>query len=268
MLNISNIYDTVCIKQCMYLNMNFKRIKATVEYDGTNYSGFQRQPIGIPTVQQEIETALYKLCQAEVKITASGRTDAGVHALGQVIHFDVPSRFSEDEIQGALNSFLCKKIIVLHKVEKVQNNFDARFDAIERKYIYKIISRRAPLALDKNRAWHVKHKLNILKMQEAAEVFIGKHNFNTFRSSECQAKSAIRTINDIFVRQNGECINIIFSAKSFLHNQVRIMVGAIKDAGEENYTKDDIVKALAMENRIAGPQTAPACGLYFLSVKY
>lgn len=248
--------------------MHLKRVKAIIEYDGTGYKGFQRQPVGIPTIQQEIEDALYRLCQEKIEITASGRTDAGVHALGQVIHFDISDRFSEDEIQGALNSFLRKKLIVLRKVKQVHNNFDARFDAIERRYVYKIISRRASLALDINRAWHIKHELDILKMQDAAKVFMGKHNFNTFRSSECQAQSPLRTINHIFIKQDGECINFLFSAKSFLHNQIRIMVSAIKEVGEGSCTKYDIIKALEKEDRTAGPQTAPACGLYFLNVRY
>lgn len=248
--------------------MALKRVKAVLEYDGTGYCGFQRQASGVPTIQSEVELALYKLTSCNIQIFASGRTDTGVHAIGQVIHFDIESKFSTDEIIGALNHFLQNKFISVLKLSEVSNNFNARFDALERTYIYKIICRNAPLVLEVNRAWHIKYTLDIEKMREASFVFLGRHNFNSFRSSECQSSSPIRTINNIEIIQENNVISIIISAKSFLHNQVRIMVGALKEIGGGKWMKQDILNALAAEDRKEGPVTAPPCGLYFWKVRY
>lgn len=248
--------------------MELQRIKAIIEYDGTSYHGFQRQSGNVPTIQGELEKALFKLSAQNVNVYACGRTDSGVHALGQVIHFDINSRFSADEIQGALNYFLKEKSIAILSTSIINPNFHARFDAKLRTYMYRIICRKAPLILEANRAWHIKYNLDVGKMQDAANLFLGRHNFNSFRATECQAKTAIRTIDSFTVERDDDLIIIFVSAKSFLHNQIRIMVSALQEVGVAKWSKGDIMNALDAEDRTYGPATAPACGLYFWGVKY
>ena len=248
--------------------MESRRIKAIIEYDGTFYHGFQRQKDGVPTIQGELEKALFRLSAESIDVFPCGRTDAGVHALEQVIHFDINSKFSTDEIQGALNYFLKEKSIAILSAAVAEPNFHARFDAKLRTYLYRIICRKAPLVLEANRAWRIKHNLDVGKMQDAAKLFLGRHNFNSFRSTECQADSPIKTIDSIDVEQDDNLINIFVSAKSFLHNQIRIMVSALQEVGADRWSKQDITNALNAEDRTFGPSTAPACGLYFLEVEY
>ena len=245
-----------------------KRVKAIVEYDGSNYSGFQRQNGGIKTIQGEIEAALKEMSKKTVEVFASGRTDSGVHAIGQVIHFDIDQRFSTSEIKGATNHYLQGKKIALVEVEDVAEDFHARFDAVSRTYVYRIVTRQAPLVLDLGYAWHVKHDLDVEKMQSAAKLLEGTHDFNSFRSSICQSNSPIKTIDLIEISQSGDEIAIEITAKSFLHNMVRIIVSALKNIGDDTWSEDDLKKSLEAKDRTAGPSTAPSCGLYFLSVSY
>lgn len=245
-----------------------RRVKAVVEYDGSDYCGFQRQKNQLKTVQGEIEWALRQMCKNAIEVFACGRTDTGVHALGQVIHFDIDDRFSKEEIKGAVNYYLRNEKIGLIEVEDVHADFHSRFDAISRTYIYRIITRQAPLVLDAGRAWHVKHGLDVKKMQAATRLLEGTHNFNSFRSSDCQSKSPVKTIDYIKINQFEDEITIEITAKSFLHNMVRIIVSALKNIGNNTWDEKDLQAALKAEDRTAGPATAPACGLYFLKAKY
>lgn len=247
--------------------MKLCQYKAVVEYDGTNYHGFQRQD-DLPTVQSAIEEALNNLFKEHIEVTVSGRTDKGVHALHQVIHFWALPKYPAIQVMGALNFRLNNSGIAILAVEETDGNFHARFDAKERFYIYKIINRQAPLTLMHNRAWHIKHSINAELMHEGGQAFIGQHDFSSFRSSYCQAKSPIRSINSVNVTREDELVTIRIAARSFLHNQVRIMVSALVKVGQEQWTADDIRTALVSCNRTAAPFTAPAHGLYLAGIEY
>jgi tRNA pseudouridine38-40 synthase len=243
------------------------RYKLTIEYDGTGLVGWQRQANG-PSVQAAIETALTAITGAEVRIRGAGRTDAGVHALGQVAHADLARDWRPDVLRDALNAHLRPSRIAIVKAEPVPAAFDARFSAVRRHYLYKIINRRSPLALEAGRAWLVKRKLDAEAMQAAAQVLVGRHDFSTFRDAECQAASPVRTLDRLEVVRQGEIIEIHASARSFLHHQVRSMVGSLEHVGAGKWSREDLKAALDARDRSRCGMVAPAAGLYFLAVDY
>ncbi|AIL12526.1 pseudouridine synthase [Candidatus Paracaedimonas acanthamoebae] len=243
------------------------RYKLTIEYDGTPFVGWQHQANGI-SVQSVIESAIEAFSREKVRLHAAGRTDAGVHALGQVAHIDLEKHFPAYKVREALNYHLRSYPVVIINAQETDELFHARFSAMERAYCYKVLCRSAPPALDKKRVWYIKHPLNIEVMQQAAMFLIGKHDFTTFRASECQASSPIRTLNSFKITQEGDLIFFNVSALSFLHHQVRNMVGSLKLVGEGKWSPEDFKSALDAKNRQAGGPTAPAQGLYFIKVSY
>lgn len=243
------------------------RFKLTLEYDGTPFVGWQRQDNGA-SVQQALEDACAGYCQAAFTVHGAGRTDAGVHAKGQVAHVDLPRDDTEHRVRDALNAHLRLVPIVVLEAERVEDDFHARFSAIERQYLYRLVTRRAPLALDVNRAWWLPKVLDADAMQEAARCLIGKHDFTTFRATECQAKSPVKTLDQLDVVQSGETLDVVARAPSFLHHQVRNLVGTLVLVGEGKWSVKDVVSALAAKDRTAGGPTAPACGLYLTHVRY
>ncbi len=243
------------------------RYKIVIEYKGTDYVGWQRQDNG-KSIQETIENSIEKLTNEKIQVFGAGRTDSGVHALGQVAHFDINKKFSSDSIRDGLNNFLRSESISIIDAEEVTDDFHARFSAKKREYLYKIINRRAPLTIEKDLAWVLHKKLNLEKIKDAANFFIGKNNLNAFRSSHCQSKTTIKNIDKIEIIKKNEQIEINVQAKSFLHSQVRIMVGTLINVGEGKISPEYIkfiIKEAKREN--AGP-TAPAAGLYLLKVIY
>ncbi len=243
------------------------RYKIIVEYDGTPFAGWQLQANG-PSVQGELARAIESFSGCQAIPRGAGRTDAGVHARGQAAHFDLPRSFPPETVRDALNFHLRPAPIAILACEAVGDDFDARFSAKARHYLYRIVVRRAPLALDRNRAWGVRVPLDASAMQEAAQILIGRHDFTTFRSAQCQAKSAVRTLDRLSVSAEGETILIAASARSFLHHQVRSMAGSLKLVGEGKWRTVDFRDALEACNRAACGPVAPACGLYFMKVDY
>ncbi len=243
------------------------RYKITIEYDGGPFVGWQRQAVGV-SVQGEIETAIEKFCGEQVTLQAAGRTDSGVHALGQVAHFDLEAEQLPDKVRDAVNYHLKPQPISIVRAEAVPNTFEARFSATKRHYRYVIENRRAPLALDRGRAWLVPQPLDAAAMHEAAQCFVGKHDFTTFRASQCQAKSPVRTIDRIDVRRAGTTIEVTVSALSFLHHQVRSMVGSLKMVGQGKWPPTKIAQILEARNRAECGAIAPADGLYLVAVDY
>lgn len=243
------------------------RYKLTIEYAGTNYHGWQRQPVMI-SVQTHVENAIEGFSGERVVVQAAGRTDAGVHALGQVIHFDLQKQWDAFRIGEALNFHLKPEPITVVNSEQVSEDFEARFSATQRHYVYKILNRRGRPTLDVERVWHVPVVLNVKAMHEAAQVLIGQHDFTTFRAAECQAKSPVRTIDKIDVTRKGDIISIDLSAPSFLHHQVRSITGSLRMVGEGKWQALDLKNALEAKNRSWCGQMAPAAGLYLTRVDY
>ena len=247
------------------------RFAITIEYDGNNLVGWQRQTNGL-SVQEVLETALFELTGEKKIIQGAGRTDSGVHAFGQVAHFDLKKNIKIDAIRDGLNFHIKKlykkiKVSVL-KIKKVKKDFHARFSAKQKTYVYKILDRRPPPAIEKKRVWHIKKKLDDKTMKKAAKILEGKHDFTSFRSTECQSKSPIKTIDSIKISRIGEKIQIWIKARSFLHNQVRIIVGTLVLVGKKKWNEKNIEEALKSKKRAAAGQTAPAEGLYLHSIKY
>ena len=240
--------------------------KIIIEYDGTNYVGWQRQENGL-SIQQLLEESIEKLSKKKISIFGAGRTDSGVHSKGQVASFELESKLQLNEIKDGINHYLRPHPIAVLFAEKVEKNFNARFSAKLRWYEYKVINRRSPLTLDTNRAWCVHKTLNVDKIREESQYFVGRHDLSAFRSINCQSKSAIKSINSIDIKVNQEEINFIISAKSFLHSQVRIMVGTLIDIGLNKISKSVSEIILLKERENAGI-TAPAHGLYLIKVEY
>jgi tRNA pseudouridine38-40 synthase len=247
--------------------MTTQRWKLTVEYDGSPFVGWQWQENGM-SVQQALEEALFKLTGQEIRTTAAGRTDAGVHARGQVVHCDVPKNRDAKAMSEGLNFHLKPHPVAVLQAEMVPDSFSARMSAVERSYCYRIINRAAPLTFEQNRAWWVARPLKAKAMHEAAQALIGTHDFTSFRAAECQAKSPLKTLDEFKVEQDGEEIRCYVRARSFLHHQVRNMVGTLALVGAGKWSKADVATALAACNRASAGPTAPACGLYFMAVKY
>jgi tRNA pseudouridine38-40 synthase len=243
------------------------RTKLTIEYDGAPFVGWQRQTNG-RSVQQAIEEAIAGLTGATVTIRGAGRTDAGVHALGQVAHFDLAREWSGDTLRDGINAHLRPEPVAVLLAEGVSDGFDARFSAIRRHYRYRILSRRAPPALTRGKVWHVKRPLDAVAMQRAAQRLVGRHDFTTFRSAECQARSPVKTLDRLHVVLDGEEIVVSATARSFLHNQVRSLVGSLKLVGEGNWSADDLQSALEARDRARCGPVAPAEGLYLIRVDY
>lgn len=240
-----------------------------VEYDGSPYAGWQRQA-GQPSVQEAIEKAIAAFSGEEVTLRGAGRTDAGVHALGQVAHFDLSRERKADTVRDALNAHLgmAGEMISILGAAAVPDDFDARFSAKGRHYLYRILNRRSPPALDRGKVWHVARKLDAEAMHEAAQRLVGQHDFTTFRSVQCQAKSPVKTLDRLEVSRLGEEIEIRASARSFLHNQVRSLVGTLKKVGEGAWTAADVQAALEARDRAACGPVAPPEGLYLARVDY
>ncbi|MGB0505113.1 MAG: tRNA pseudouridine(38-40) synthase TruA [Pikeienuella sp.] len=243
------------------------RYKLTIEYDGGPFAGWQRQP-DQPSIQGAMEAAILALTDDQTLVQGAGRTDAGVHATGQVAHFDTVREWTPFRLKEALNHHLRPNPIAVIAAEVAADDFHARFHAYERRYIYRIINRRAPLTFNRGTAWKVHPKLDAVAMQAGADHLIGLHDFTTFRSTICQAKSPIKTVDEIRVEQSGENIDIHVRARSFLHNQVRSFVGTLVRVGTGSWAPDDVRKALEACHRPACGPVAPPDGLYLDKVFY
>ena len=244
------------------------RYKLTIEYDGTRYVGWQRQTNGY-SVQEAIETALRGFIGEEVTIFGAGRTDAGVHASGQVAHVDLAKAWETDTVRDAMNAFLRDETVSILGVEAVPDSFDARFSARRRHYLYRIFNRRPPPALLAGQVWWVWKPLDVAAMDMAAKRLLGTHDFTTFRSTHCQAKNPVRTLDRLdVVRGPGDEVHIHASAQSFLHNQIRSLAGSLKLIGEGRWSADDLAAALQARDRKRCGPVAPPAGLYLTGVDY
>lgn len=245
------------------------RYRMVVEYDGAPYVGWQRQENG-PSVQAAIEKAILAMSGDAVSLKAAGRTDSGVHAFGQVCHADLTKAWKASTVMNAVNAHLAmeNERVAIIEAEEMPDTFDARFSATKRHYLYRIINRPAPVALEAERAWHVKKPLDHEAMHAAAQQLVGHHDFTTFRSSHCQAKNPNRTIERLEVTRSGELIEIRASAQSFLHNQIRSFAGTLRLAGEGKWSPADVRDALEARDRTRCGPVAPPHGLFFMKVEY
>lgn len=243
------------------------RFKLTLEYDGAPFVGWQRQTNGL-AVQEVIERAIHAVTGETMTIRGAGRTDAGVHATAQVAHADLARDWRPDVLRDALNAHMRPHPVVVTGAEPVAESFDARFSAVRRHYVYRLRNRRAPLTLTRGREWLIKRKLDADVMREGARLLLGKHDFSTFRDSECQAESPIRTLDQLDVERDGETILIRAAARSFLHRQVRSMVGSLEHVGSGRWTPTDLRDALDARDRRRCGMVAPPDGLYLVGVDY
>ena len=241
------------------------RYKVILEYDGTNLIGWQENRQG-PSVQSLLKDAIEKFCGARPDVVGAGRTDAGAHAVAMVAHFDLDSDADADTVMRAMNFYLNDAPVSVLDCEIVSDDFNARFSCVMRHYKYIVLNRSAPPVLDKNRAWWVPRKLNIRKMRDAARLLVGEHDFTSFRASQCQAKSPIKTLDSCRIERKDDLVVFDFSARSFLHHQVRNMVGTLIEIGVG--APYDINEIFAACDRSAAGATAPACGLYFIQADY
>lgn len=243
------------------------RYKLIIEYDGTPFVGWQRQADAL-SVQEAIEEAIERFSGEAVRTQTAGRTDAGVHARGQVAHFDLSRDWDPFRISEALNYHLRPNPIAILACEQVGGDFEARFSAIARHYQYRILNRRARPAIEENKVWHVAMPLDADAMDEASKVLLGRHDFTTFRSAQCQANSPLRTLDRLKVFREGDTVIVEASARSFLHHQVRSMTGSLKLVGEGKWSADDLRAALEARDRARCGPMAPAAGLYLMGVDY
>lgn len=243
------------------------RWKLTIEYDGTGFVGWQRQDNGL-SIQGALEEAVFGFCGDKINVLGAGRTDAGVHASGQVAHIDLARETNARTLRDALNSHLKPAPIAVLSAEPAAADFHARFSAISRHYLYRIVNRRAPLALDRDRAWFVPVPLDAEAMDRAAQILVGHHDFSSFRAADCQADSPVKTLDLLRVARYGAELRIEAQARSFLHRQVRNMVGSLKLIGAGKWQAADLQKALDARDRTAAGPAAPAAGLYLTSVGY
>jgi tRNA pseudouridine38-40 synthase len=243
------------------------RYRLTIEYDGRPYKGFQAQA-DLPSVQEAIETAVKAFSGQVLRLQAAGRTDTGVHATGQVVHIDLEKDWPAEVVRNALNAHLRREAVVVLEAQVAPEGWHARFSAIERRYIYRILNRPGPPALDRGRVWHVKTPLDTDAMHAAAQALVGHHDFTTFRDLGCQAKSPMRTLELAAVRRAGEEVMVEFAARSFLHRQVRSMTGSLAQVGLGRWTPEDLRAALEARDRKACGTVAPADGLYLTRVGY
>jgi tRNA pseudouridine38-40 synthase len=243
------------------------RYKLTIEYDGTAFFGWQVQDHAV-SIQGALMDAVEAFSGTRVTVNGAGRTDAGVHAYGQVAHIDIAKAWEPDVVRDALNAHLRPKPIAILAAETVPDNFDARFSAVKRHYLYRIVARRADLALDRDRVWRVPRPLDVDAMHEAAQRLVGNHDFTTFRATECQAKSPVKTLDVLDVSRAGDEIHVNASARSFLHHQVRSMVGTLAQVGDGKMTANDVSRILAACDRKQCSPVAPSAGLYLVRVDY
>ena len=243
------------------------RFKLVLEYDGAPFVGWQRQNNGL-SVQEALEDAIFAMTGERATAQGAGRTDAGVHALGQAAHVDLERDWEPFRLAEGLNAHLVSHPVAILGVERVAHDFDARRSALARHYLYRIVNRRAPLTIARGRAWRVKRRLDAEAMHAAAQVLVGRHDFSTFRDAECQAKSPIRTLDRLDVKREGDEVLIEASALSFLHRQVRSMVGSLVDVGLGRSSAADLEAALKAADRSRCGQVAPASGLYLARVDY
>ena len=243
------------------------RYKLLIEYDGAPFVGWQVQDNGL-SVQGVLTAAVAAFCGEQVPVQGAGRTDAGVHALGQVAHIAFAKAWDTDTIRDAINAHLRPYPVAVLAAEGVADDFDARFSARTRHYVYRIINRRADLALDAGRAWRIPRPLDASVMHEAARCLVGRHDFTTFRAAECQAKTPVKTLDRLDVERDRDEVRIHASARSFLHHQVRSMVGTLVQVGEGRWSADDLARALAARDRKACGPVAPPEGLYLVKVDY
>ena len=243
------------------------RYKLTIEYDGTAFFGWQVQDHAV-TVQGELMKAAEAFSGESVAVNGAGRTDTGVHAYGQVAHLDLTKDWEADVVRDAINAKLRPNPIAVLSAERVPDDFEARYGAVKRHYLYRIVARRADLALDRDRVWRVPRPLDVEAMHEAAQKLVGQHDFTTFRATECQAKSPVKTLDKFDVSRAGEEIHVNVSARSFLHHQVRSMVGTLAQVGDGKMTTDDVARILAACDRTQCGPVAPSGGLYLVKVDY
>ena len=243
------------------------KYKIIIEYDGTEFVGWQSQDNG-SSIQKSIEDAIGKLSNEKVTVFGAGRTDSGVHAKGQVAHFEISKNLAADNIRDGINQYLRPLPIAILKVEKATNDFHARFSAKQRIYQYSIINRRSPLTFQRQLAWIIYKNLDIEKIKQAALFFEGKHDFNAFRSIDCQSSTSVKTIDYCSVVNDQELITVLVAAKSFLHSQVRIMIGTLVNVGQGKIQPSDVRQIIEMKDRDKAGVTAPAHGLYLKEVIY
>ena len=243
------------------------RYRLLVEYDGRPYHGLQAQA-GQPSVQASLERAIERFCGQVLRIHAAGRTDSGVHATGQVVHFDLTRDWPAKVVRDAINAHLVPEPIAIIAASLAPADFHARFSAKGRRYLYRVVNRMAPPTLEKHRVWHLKKPLDVAAMSEAAGALVGHHDFTTFRDVDCQAKSPMKTLDEARVWRQGDEVRVAFSARSFLHRQVRSMTGSLAEVGAGRWTPADLKAALEAKDRTACGQVAPAEGLYLAGVEY
>ena len=243
------------------------RYRVTIEYDGAPFAGWQRQE-NAPSIQAALEQAIFRLSAEQVTVTGAGRTDAGVHALGQVAHFDLEKHFAPDKLRDALNYHLRPDPVAVIEAEIATADFHARFSATSRHYLYRILNRRAPPVLERGHVWHVARELDGDAMQAGAKHLIGRHDFTTFRAAECQAQSPVKTLDALVVRGAGEEIHIDAKARSFLHHQMRSIAGTLKLVGEGKWHPREVASALAARDRSRCGPVAPPEGLCLVRVGY
>jgi tRNA pseudouridine38-40 synthase len=243
------------------------RYRLTLEYDGGPFIGWQRQAEGL-SVQDVVEAAVFRFCGERTTVFAAGRTDAGVHALGQVAHLDIEKATTADRVREAVNFHLKPHPVAVLDCAVAAADFHARFSAVERRYRYRIVNRRAPLTLEAGQAWRIGVRLDAGAMHEAAQALVGRHDFTSFRAADCQAESPLKTLDELSVSRYGEAIEVAARARSFLYHQVRNMVGTLKLVGEGKWRRRDVERALAARDRAASGPTAPAHGLYLVGVRY
>jgi len=244
-----------------------QRYKIKIEYEGTPFVGWQFQKNG-QSVQEILQKAIFNLSKENVVVTGAGRTDSGVHAFAQVAHFDLKKKIKRKNLLPAINQNIGNKPVTVLKINKVNKKFHARHDAKKRTYLYLIINRQSPLTLQKNKAWHIRKKLNVKAMKKGAKLLLGTHDFSTFRASSCGARSPIKTMEKILIKKNKNKITLQFTSRSFLQQQVRSMVGCIKNLGEEKWSLNDFKNSFKSKNRSKCAPPAPACGLYLKKISY
>ena len=243
------------------------RWRLMIEYDGGPFMGWQRQDHG-PSVQQTLEEALERMTGERAAFTAAGRTDAGVHALAMPVHVDVAKPLTPHRLREGLNALVRPQPVSVLDVEEVADDWHARFSCVGRRYLYRILNRRAPPALDRGRVWHIAVPLDADAMQQGAAMLVGRHDFTTFRSAHCQSDSPVKTLDRLEVCREGEEIHVEAAARSFLHHQVRSMVGCLALVGRGQWTPHDMRKALEARDRAALGLNAPPHGLYFVGAEY
>ena len=244
-----------------------QRYKIKIEYEGTPFVGWQFQKNG-QSIQEVLQKAIFNFSKERVVVIGAGRTDSGVHALAQVAHFDLKKKIERKNLLPAINQNIGNKPVTILKINKINKKFHARHDAKRRTYQYLIINRQSPLALQKNKAWHIRKKLDVKAMIIGAKLLLGTHDFSTFRAASCGAKSPIKTMEKILIKKNKDKITLQFTSRSFLQQQVRSMVGCLKYLGEGKWNLNDFKNSFKLVNRSKCAPPAPACGLYLKNINY